>query len=55
MTTDYSLHAGGIAYEYGAGPAMIKYWDGVTVHDVGPGYDPSLYAGTIAYESMGRA
>jgi hypothetical protein len=50
MTIDYSLHAGGLAYEYGNGPTMIKYWDGATVHDVGAGYEPSLYSGTIAYE-----
>lgn len=50
MTTGYSLHAGGIAYEYGASPSIIKYWDGATVHDVGQGYNPCLYAGTVAYE-----
>jgi len=46
---NYSLHAGAIAYEYGAS-AMIRYWDGTTVHEVGNGYEPSLYNGTIAYE-----
>jgi hypothetical protein len=50
MAHNYSLSAGGIAYEYGASPAMIKYWDGATIHDVGQGYEPSLYEGTIAYE-----
>ena len=50
MTIDYSFHAGGIAYEYGASPAVIKYWDGATVHDVGPGYTTCLYEGTVAYE-----
>jgi hypothetical protein len=29
---------------------VIKYWDGATVHEVGPGYNPSLYEGTVAYE-----
>ena len=50
MAHNYSLHAGAIAYEYGASPAMIKYWDGATIHEVGNGYEPSLYHGTIAYE-----
>ena len=50
MAHNYSLHAGAIAYEYGASPAMIKYWDGTTVHEVSNGYEPSLYNGTIAYE-----
>ncbi len=51
MGRNYSLHAGAIAYEYGASPAMIRYWDGTTVHEVGAGYEPSLYDGTIAYEA----
>jgi hypothetical protein len=49
-TTNYSLHAGGIAYESAPSPMRIKYWDGATVHDAGQGYEPSLYAGTVAYE-----
>lgn len=50
MTTNYSLHAGKIAFEHWSGPEMIKYWDGTTVHDVGQGYEPSLYDGTVAFE-----
>jgi hypothetical protein len=50
MTVDHSLNAGGIAYEYGSSPTLIKYWDGATVHDVGPGFSPCLYAGTVVYE-----
>jgi hypothetical protein len=51
MSHEYSLHVGDIAYEYGASPAIIMYWDGTTVHDVGLGYEPSLYEGTVAYEA----
>lgn len=46
----YSLDAGTLAYESGSGPTRISYWDGTTVHDVGPGNDPSLDDGWIAYE-----
>jgi hypothetical protein len=51
MITDPSLQAGHLAYEYGANPAIIKYWDGAAIHEVGPGYAPCLYEGTIAYEA----
>jgi hypothetical protein len=51
MSHDYSLYAGTIAYVYGASPGWIKYWDGITVQEVGKGYDPSLYDGAIAYEA----
>lgn len=46
----YSLDAGALAYQWGMGPPVIRYWDGTTVHDVDSGYDPSLDAGWIAYE-----
>ena len=50
MATNYSLYAGTIAYKYGASPVMIRYWDGNAAHEVGRGYEPSLYDGTIAFE-----
>lgn len=50
MSTDYSLHDDQLAYQYGASPAEIHFWDGAAVHNVANGYAPSLHAGTIAYE-----
>lgn len=49
MTIYYSLDAGALAYEYGSGPPLIRYWDRAMVHDVANGYDPSLDAGTVAF------
>ena len=50
MAIEYSLFEGSIAYEYGASPTRIRYWDGSTVTEVGTGFNPSLYNGAIAYE-----
>ncbi len=50
LTTRYILYEGTLAYQYGTDdPPMIAYWDGDTVHDVGRGYEPSLYDGTVAF------
>jgi hypothetical protein len=52
LSIDYSLHDGAVAFEYlHEGQDWIAYWDGV--HPLQPivrGYEPSLYAGTFAYE-----
>ena len=42
----FSLHAGALAYESGG---SIRYWDGAAVHDIGPGYEPSLHDGRVAF------
>jgi len=47
---DFSLDNGALAYEWSALPAIIKYWNGVTVQEIGDGYDPSLDDGWIAFE-----
>jgi hypothetical protein len=48
---DFSMNNGEIAYEWSAQPITVRYWDGVTVHDLGIGADPSLDDGWIAYEA----
>jgi hypothetical protein len=50
FSRNYSLDAGTLAYEWGTGTPMIRYWDGATVRDVAPGYAPSLDDGWIAYQ-----
>ena len=50
LTSNYSLYAGTLAYQYGTGTPMIRYWNGSTFTDVAAGYNPSLYAGTVAFE-----
>lgn len=47
---DFSLDDGEIAYEWSAQPEMVRYWDGVEVHDLGIGSNPSLDDGWIAFE-----
>lgn len=51
LSYDYSLQAGALAYQWGARPGVIRYWDGVTTQAIAEGYSPSLYDGTIAYEA----
>jgi len=50
MSHNYSLQGGALAYEWGASPSQIMYWDGVSARTIANGYEPSLYEGTIAFE-----
>lgn len=50
MISNPSLDAGTIAFEYGANPTWIRYWNGSTVQEVAKGFNPSLSNGTIAFE-----
>jgi len=50
LAHDFSLQAGTIAYESGSSPAFVHYWDGTQIHEVGQGYKPSLFEGSVAYE-----
>ncbi len=50
MSHNFSLHEEALAYEWGASPSLITYWDGVTAQTIAEGHEPSLYHGTIAYQ-----
>lgn len=50
MAHNFSLHEDALAYEWGASPATITYWNGGAPQSIAEGYEPSLYSGTIAYE-----
>ena len=50
MSHNFSLHEEALAYEWGASPSLIRYWDGVTPQTIAEGHEPSLSHGTIAYE-----
>lgn len=47
----FSMDDGKIAYQWGAQPDMVRYWDGATVHELGLGAHPSLDDGWIAFEA----
>lgn len=48
---NFTLDAGTMAYEWGAQPSTIRYWDGATIHTIAEGYDPSLDGGRVAFEA----
>lgn len=53
LSHNYSLHEDELAYEYGASPAEIRYWDGSTILEITDNDDndvaPSLYGNKIAW------
>lgn len=50
MAHGFSLYRDTLAYEWGASPSWITYWDGATAQTIAAGYSPSLFDGAIAYE-----
>jgi hypothetical protein len=49
IARNYSIHNGGLAYEYSGDPTQIAYWNGNSALVVADGIEPSLYGGRIAF------